>query len=193
MPNQKGFILPIVMLVGTLVTGFYLGVKTDKDIVTNLSQNPIATVANIVTSSVSIKQTPNIPSPVPSSQDSKEPQASPSSDKYNIAGTWNFFDNQGVKYNFSFPRKGGDIEGGFSGLCSGVITGIVEPPYSDKESKFRGDIAGKCNSNIVLLFKTEMKGDIEGTVDYKNGKIHLTYELDQPMSLRGPLELTFTP
>lgn len=174
-------------MLGTLATGFYLGLKTDKSAIVNLSSNPISSLVSFVKPTISVKSTPVVSTP-----SSTPAEAERTTDRYTISGGTNISQYK-VEYNLSFPKKGGDVEGSVSGFCNGNITGTVEPPFSDRLSKFKGNLVAKCNSSVIFLFKTDMKADLEGTVDYKSGKVQIIYVFSEPFELRGSTDLNFTP
>lgn len=167
--NQKGF-APIVLFLIILVAagGGYVVVKDNPSLI----QKALAPNLQIAG-----------PSNLPSAAKVEE-------DKINITGKYDFGNNQSVIYTFNLPKNGGQVDGQLTGSCNGKITGAETTPSKDGQSSISGRIEGECRLPN-LPFSIKLLASFDGLVNFRESKLSLNYNLEQPISAKSNLEIPF--
>ncbi len=186
MKQQKGFSSLIIIFVIVLtMLGFYLGMKSDRYIVSNLLHG------------INPQQLPEQPistsSAISNPKQNKAYMAFVDKDTVNFSGEYAIGDFDKVKWTLFLPKNGGEITGTASGACNGKIIGYFETPDTNGEGKISGNLDGECQPVPRFVFKTKVKSTFEGMAHLKTGKIEVIHNTTEPFEWRGSFDLYFTP
>lgn len=92
---------------------------------------------------------------------------------------------QSINYWVTFPKDGGDIQGGFSGACNGIITG----KYAGGDG---GNIAGTAGGSCKVGFlAVDLAAHYQGKIYTSKKEINVDYEILEPIKNTGSITLTF--
>lgn len=210
MLKQKGFSSILTLIIVSLVGfGSQLGLVTQKAIEAKIPPiiRPASSSASLTQES--IKENPkkkeekvSVESNKPNSEGNAKQNPESGKDGYSssqtqdtvtITGRFTIPDRNRVWYTFSIPKNGGEIKGSTTGACVGSVTGQTQPQNADDEGNFTAQFSAKCTPMPGMSWKIGMKANLEGTVDFKSGKIMLIYIFSEPYSFRGATDIYFTP
>lgn len=107
-------------------------------------------------------------------------------EKITISGEETYL-GKGVAFRLSFPRDGGSIDGSFSGLCKGSLSGKYEGGDHGK-AKIHAD--GNCNISFI---KKAVEVDYTGQVNVSDGNTSGNWTGNLPFKKEGSLYLNFKP
>ncbi len=93
-------------------------------------------------------------------------------------------------YKFYIPKKGGEVKGTISGVCSGNVTGFYDGKNFGTVS---GNILANCPAGPGNLFKPQVKVQYEGKVNLTGGKINGPWKITEPVTMQNEFQLEFTP
>lgn len=208
--NQKGASSIIALIIMSLVgIGSQLGLVTQKAIEAKLP--PIirpASSATPLSKESSKEETKRVEEKVSTQSNKPNPEgnakqnpesgkdgysSTQNEDSVTITGRFTIPDRNRVWYTFSIPKNGGEIKGSTTGACVGAVTGQAQPQNANSESSFTAQFNAKCTPMPGMSWKIGMKTNLEGTVDFKSGKIMLVYIFSEPYSFRGATDIYFTP
>lgn len=197
MSKQSGFSsLILIAVLAFMGLGLFIGLDVQKNAVLNdqKHKNSEASASASLEATPSASVSASVSATPKDSTSSKDTSASKSDqNKVTISGKYTIPEFNKIWYTITFPKQGGDFSGSISGFCNGNISGHVDSPDPDQESKFTGTLDAKCTPYVGLSFNPTMKADLEGLVEFKTGKVKVTAAFSQPYETRIYTELNFTP
>lgn len=93
-----------------------------------------------------------------------------------------------LKYTLTVPQKGGDINGSFSGVCEGPITGKFA---GGNGGNIEGSAQAKCS---IAIFSYNLKVNYTGKLYLNEGKVDINWAGEIPYTQNsGNLAIDFEP
>ena len=174
---QSTFIAPF-----TATSDFESGIPDSEQLTEDQGNLPDVSDNSLPAASVKTHQLPN---------NSGSYTVNTSAEKVVLNGNFRIPDFYKLNYNFIFPKNGGDISGSLKGVCEGLIKGKSDVPDSIGEARIEGTFSGDCKPIPGLGFKTKASGTFEGELKFKEDKVHIIYQINEPYQTRGGFELLF--
>ncbi len=125
--------------------------------------------------------------PPPVSTPAPTPVAKVQKDVVTRSGEYSY-SGHSLRYSLTVPRDGGDINGAFSGVCEGPITG----KFAGGEG---GNVEGSAQANCrVVIFNYNLKATYTGKLYLKEGKVDINWSGQIPYTQNsGNLSINFNP
>lgn len=157
--------------------------KVYNTVVLDYSQKtPQETVPSVNTTNTTPTPNNSVPADNTSSSNNTAPFTQVS-DTIIISSTMTYggYPNQGIRFNITMPKAGGDISGNFSGLCNGSINGYynggegsINARYEGGKSNFiLGRAWGSCN---IPFLDRAVDISYTGTMFPKDGKADIDWQ-----------------